>query len=243
MTDLPMQDQTLLREATVEERAAIESLLVRLPSAATRWKHGAENAFVLLAASLLSVVVIWLVIGWALGKALSIDLGLYSSASRWVIGLAVPICALYAVTSSVLWTRSLTDHRPLLRDDLASSKVIEERYEFAEAKRFQEPEHGGLIYFLRSASDNVLAVYDHESQTLGLDGQDPLTSRFKPLSMLTLVRAPKSGYVLSSQSSGRPLHVGSPEDLLVDPRDWPEQHERCDIPWDQLEVRLGNATR
>ena len=38
---------------------------------------------------------------------------------------------------------------------MALSRVHEERYVFSEAKRFQEPEHGGLIYFLRSNENEV----------------------------------------------------------------------------------------
>jgi hypothetical protein len=112
---------------------------------------------------------------------------------------------------------------------------------FKEAKRFQEPEHGGLIYFLRSTENEVFTVYDHESQTLGVDDKDPLLSSYRPQADLLVVRAPGSGFVLKSQSSGAELSVGPPLELTVKPAEWPEAECLCPIPWEQLEQRLGSA--
>lgn len=228
------------RAAAPEERAALEKLLASAPTAATRLKHGTGNALVLWAASLLGLIVVWLVLGWLAGKVLGINLGLRSTATLWVVGLATPACAVFAVISSARWVRNWADYRPQLRGDLAESRVNEERYIFTEAKRFQEPEHGGLVYFLRGGEDEVFTIYDHVSQALGVDGKDPLHSSYRPQSSLLIVRAPKSGFVLSSQASGATLNLAAPVELAVGPEEWPAAETLCNIPWDQLEAQLGS---
>jgi hypothetical protein len=40
---------------------------------------------------------------------------------------------------------------------------------------------------------------------------------------------------------GQPLDIGSPTELKAPPDDWPEEDEFCDIPWAELENRLGHA--
>jgi hypothetical protein len=231
------------RTATQGERSALEKLLAAAPTATTRLKRGAGNAFLLWATSLLCVVVIWFAIAWLVGKVWVVDLGMRSPVALWVVGVAMPGCAVFAVISSIRWVRTWTDYRQLLREDLAKSQVNEEEYTFNEAKRFQEPEHGGLIYFLRSEENEVFTVYDPESQTLGIDDKDPLQSSYRPQSGLLIVRAPKSGFVLSSLWSGVVLDAGAPIELAVAPEDWPESETLCNIPWSELEARLASATR
>jgi hypothetical protein len=232
---------TASRNATPAEVDSLRKFLAEAPSALKRLKHGAGNAFVLWAVSLLVVVVAWLAVGWLVGKALNLNLGLHSSATAWVVAVATPLCAVFAVLSSIRWVRAWPDFGPQLQSDLTRAEVIEERYVFTETKRFQEPEHGGLIYFLRSTENEVFTVYDHESQTLGLDDKDPLLSSYRPQASLLIVRAPSSGFVLSSQSSGAELRVGPPLELSVKPAEWPEAESLCSIPWEQLEQRLGST--
>jgi len=121
--------------------------------------------------------------------------------------------------------------------------AIEELLVFTAAKRFQEPEHGGLIYFLRTNDGRVFVLFDHESQDLGVQGENPLSSEFRPRVEFRITRAPQSGHVLSSTFSGPPLHLESPLDLTIPPKQWPETEEFCEIPWDDLEVRLGGNER
>jgi len=238
-SDVPHGHQ---RPATPEEQAAIRKLFSSAPTTAARLKQGIENAFVLWATSLLALVVVWLLLGWLAGKVWNVHLGLRSTETLWVMALATPACAVFAVASSIKWVRTLPDYRPLLRQDLADSLVNEERYIFAEARRFQEPEHGSFIYFLHTTEDEVFTVYDYESQTLGLDDQDPLQSAYRPRTQLVVVRAPNSGLVLSSLGSGAPLEVGAPIDLTVGTEKWPKPETLCDIPWSELELRLASTT-
>jgi hypothetical protein len=188
---------------------------------------------------MLCIAVVWLAIGWISGKAFGAPFGLSSPVTAWVLGFATPLCGVIAAISSVRWIRSWPDLRPMLRADIEAARVVEERYVFTEAKRFQEPEHGGLIYFLRTTGDAVLTLFDHESQDLGLRAIDPLSSSFLPKSELVVVRAPNSDLVIAKSFHGTELDAGVPIELGAGPEEWPESESLCNIPWAELESRLG----
>lgn len=221
------------------EREYLEGLLKSIPTGARRLKHCIENALVLLAVSLLAFVLAWALIAWLVREVLNIDFGWHSSAAMWVLAFGVPACALFATISTVRWFKGWHDSRPLLNADLAGGQVIEEHHIFNAAKRFQEQEHGGLMYFLRTTDDRVLVLFDYESQDISVDGKSPLNSSFKPHTELEIVRAPNSGFFITQHFSGSPLDAGDPYDLLIPPKQWPKSESWCDIPWDKLEETLS----
>lgn len=224
-----------------------EFLTRNLKSAATggsRWRRGGENALVLWAMSMLLFVFGWKLIAWVARVTLHVEFGWSSSAVVWIALFGAVACALVAVVSSVRAIKSWRDIRPDLRADLEGGQVIEETCEFTAAKRFQEPEHGGLIYFLRTTDDKVLVLYDHESQDLGVQDENPLKSTFQPRTELLIVRAPKTGFIISKRFSGAALNAGDPHELSVAPQSWPESETYCKLRWDELERRLsGDAKR
>ena len=217
----------------------LERVLKAQASRARRWKLAAGNAVVLWAVSMLGVVIVWLVAAWLLRLAFGWRVGLHSPTAIWVVAFAVPACALIAIRSTIRWVKTWPDNRSDLAADLAKGIVIEEAYRVVGAKRFQEPEHGGLIYFLRTDDDRVLALYDHESQDLGARGEDPLRSTFRPSAELTLARAPATKFVLDKRFSGETIKASSPIELSVPPREWPDNEAFCDVPWNDLERRFG----
>ncbi len=232
------------RAATPEELAAMQALLAQAPDDRARRKRGMTTTLVLWAAGWLVITGGWLLLGWVIGRIIGADLGLESSITQLIVIYAFPVSAIIAIVLGIRWLRALPDYRPQLRLDVDGAQVKEERYVFTEAKRFQEPEHGGLIYFLRSTSDEVLTVYDPESQSLGVQGQDPLQSRYRPQAELRVVRAPHSGFALDTDTAGAELPVNAPIPLSVAPRHWPQADALCPIAWDQLEARLSpQATR
>lgn len=235
--------QVTHRAATPEERAALEKILALAPSSAARLKQGVVNGLMLWGMTSLGLIALWLVLGWFAGRGLGVDLGVGSPTTRAMVALIIVSCGVFAALSSRRWLRSVPDPQAQVRADLAAGQVREERYVFDAARRFQEPEHGGLMYFLRSAEDEVFPVHDHESQHLGAQGQDPLQSHYRPRAELLVVRAPGSGAVLLSQASGVPLAVGAPMALAAGPEAWPEAGELCGIAWSELDARLGPPAR
>lgn len=191
------------------------------------------------AGSVLIVFVVWLSVAWPARLMGGLDVGLQSPYAPWIFVLGVPLCAAYALVSTVLSMRQRRDLRPALRADLDNGNATEESYRFTAARRFQEPEHGGLIYFLHTDDDRVFVLYDTESQDLGARGANPLTSRFAPKSELRVVRAPSSAIVLGKSFAGEVLDAGEPLELGLPPKEWPESEAYYDVPWTELEARLA----
>lgn len=235
----PMSHRTSRRPMTESEREFLAGVLSRAPTSVARWLRGGANALALWAASLLLFALAWMLVAWALRATVHVDLGWDSPAAGRIAATGAVACALLASVSAARWLKGWSDPRPQLRADLEGGQVAEESYRFTQARRFQEPEHGGLIYFLRTADDEVLALYDHESADLGAGEGNPLDSQFRPCAELLMVRAPTTGLVIERRFSGDVLDAGHPLELAVPPSSWPESEAYCAIPWDQLEGRLG----
>lgn len=226
------------RALTDEERRKLERLARRQPDRYQRWREAAVNAGVL-ALSMTGVVLVpWLLLAWLVRKFGGPDIGVHSAVAPWIVGIGLPLAAIGAIVSTVRWMRTWTGRLGDIDRDLAAGRVREERHAFVAAKRFQEQEHGGLVYFLRSADDRVYVIYDRRSQELGMDGDDPLSSPFRAREQLTIVRAPLSGRVLRRRFSGAVLEASEPHDLTTATDDWPEDDGYCALPWDELETRL-----
>jgi len=236
-----MPSHIIPRPATEAEQSFLRETYAKAPTTARRRKMGIENALVMWASSLLTTVVIWLGIAWLARKLFDADFGIRSPVAIWIWGIAIFLTAVFAVVSSVRWISAWKDHRPLLQADIDASQVAEEHYVFTAAKRFQESEYGGFIYFLRTADDKVFTLFDHESQDLGAQGGDPLKSSFVPRSSLIMVKAPKSDWVISKNFSGEVLEAGDPIELVLSPKEWPESERYCKIPWAELDAKLGGG--
>ena len=225
------------------ERETIRQRLKSIPGTAARWRRGAENVLVTWAVLLLLFILGWQIIAWLVRKTVSVEIGWHAAETIWTVASATLGCALYAIISSVRWVKKWPDPRKDYQADLECGQVIEEFYQFTAAKLFQEPEHGGLIYFLRTINDKVFVLYDYESQNLGAEGDEPLNSKFQARAELLVVRAPKSGEVIDRQGSGTALEAGEPHELKVGPRAWPEDETYSKIPWEELEKRLGRKAK
>lgn len=225
------------------ERESIRQILKRSPNSATRWKRGAENALVSWAVTTLLFVFASGFIAWLARKAFHAEIGLHTTGAIWVIVLGTLGCALYAIISSVRWIKKWPDARKDYQADLEGGQVIEETYEFTAAKRFQEPEHGGLFYFLRTTDDKVFVLWDYESQNHGVQDENPLNGKFQPRTELLIIRAPKSDIVIDRRMSGDVLDAGEPHALSVGPKSWPEDEACCKIPWEELEKRLNRKSK
>jgi hypothetical protein len=226
------------RPMSEPEKEFLRDILKNAKTGARRWKIASVNAVLYYALSVLAFVVVWKVIAWVARATLNIEIGWHSPSAVWIAALGAVVCVPPAIISSVRWLKSQSDIRPDLRADLEKGLVIEEDYEFTATKRFQESEHCGLIYFLRTTDDKVLVLYDHESQELGAQGKNPLNSKFEPRKDLLIVRAPKTGFVISRQFSGAVLDTGEPLEISVEPQAWPEPETYYKYRWDELEKRL-----
>ena len=234
-----MTHHSTTRSLSVLERRYLEQVAEAAGGRFARLKLAVGHGVVSWSGSLLIVFVVWLSVAWPARLMGGLDIGLQSPFAPWVFRLGVPLCGVYAVAATFLWIRQQRDLRPALQADLMHGDVAEESYRFTAARRFREPEHGGFIYFFRTDEDRVFVVYDAESRELGKQRKDPSKSRFEPRAELELVRAPNSGVVISRSLSGETLDAGEPSELAIPWKQWPGPDAYCDIPWAELEQRLG----
>jgi hypothetical protein len=233
-----MSNRGTKRAMSDVEREIFQRTLIRVPSLVTRCLGGVY-ALVSWAVVMLIFVCAWAVISWLARVTMRVEIGWSSVAAIWIGLVGALASAAIATVSSLRWVKAWQNARPELRADIDAGTVVEEIYEFTAAKRFQEPEHGGLIYFLRTRDDKVFVQFDYESQDLGARGGNPLSSAFHPRTKLSIIRGPKSGVVISHGFSGDILDAGAPLELSIGPESWPESDTYCDIPWQELESRLS----
>jgi hypothetical protein len=226
------------RAQTAAEKAYLEDLLSKLPTGRRRTKEAVENFFVMLAALTLVGVLIWAAIGWLAQKAADLSIGWSSEHAILIAITVVAAVAIYAAYSTTRWMKTWPDSRQPLRDDLDAGFVSEEQLTVLEAKVLQEPEHGGLIYFLRADDDRVFVLYDRESLDLAMTGEDPMGSSFEPQSIVTIVRAPHSGFTIETSFRGENIDIQGPTEMTASPEKWPEDEEYTPIPWGQIEQQL-----
>ncbi|WP_299803222.1 hypothetical protein [uncultured Shewanella sp.] len=229
---------TFERKITSEEKEFLVGLLKSSPSDLKRLKEILENFLIIWSASLIGLVLVWIATVWLINFFITFDYGLKSQYSFYILfGFSIPTC-LYSLISTTKWAKSWPDDRLDLKKDIDGDKVLDTTYEVKGVKRFQEQEHGGLIYFLLLHDNKVLTLYDYESVEIEMQGGDPLTSNFKPRSKLRIVKAPNTGYFITQEFVGNELLLPEPTDLFSSPDKWPEGESWCNIPWNELESRL-----
>jgi hypothetical protein len=178
---------------------------------------------------------LWIVLAWVCRKLFDIDLGTHS---RWAMSIGLVI---FGAWSSWMYlelrrqSRQANARHEALTADIVTGEVEEQTFRLTEARRYQEPEHDGLIYFLRTSDDRVLVLFDYESQQLGVQGLNALDSPFKPTGQLVMIRALKSHDVLMTRLEGEPLEPGAPLPFELPTRHWPEPETFLDVSWPELD--------
>ena len=238
-----MPATTTSRSFTDAEKLELQRILRALPGRLGKAKLAISTALLLWVAWLAGAVVVWLIVAAVAKAALGLSFGWNSPYRAAVVFSAAVVSAAVCIFQDYRWLKGLKSPAPSIQADLEAGTVIEENYEFSEVKRLQEPEHSGLIYFLKSSTGRAYVLFDYESQQLGAGGEDPLRSSFHPRAQLHVVRAPESRVILRSEFAGPSLLLPEPTDLLAPPSAWPDEDEYCPVPWHELEARFGEAPR
>jgi hypothetical protein len=176
---------------------------------------------------LLPLGLLWCILYWVGWKFFSLDLGLHGAAAPWIAGVAV--LALVAMVGPEV-SKTLRHSRSAIRAleaDLASGSVEDMTIRITDAMRFQEPEHGGFLYFLRTGDERVYVQFDYGSQDRG-------RSRYLPRDTLNVVRGQHGGHILASVFTGHPVEIAHDGKLTAKPGQWPEPDTFCSTPWNML---------
>ena len=234
---MPMGHRTHERPMSVSEREFLESILKSVPSNATRLKEGAKNSLLLWTVFIIPLALAWLLVAWLVRLICHVEIGWSSPVAIWIVVACTSTCAWFAVAYSIRWVRGWGDIRPALREDLDHGRVVEELYQLTEARCFEDPEDGELVYFLRTSDDKVLVLYDYDSEDLACERADPSCGSSEPHTELLVVRAPETDIVIRKVFSGTLLNVGDPLEA-TDPMAWPDSEGYWDVPWNELDTRL-----
>lgn len=230
-----MPTVNVTRRITSEEREAARNLE---PKSASKWmdrdllSFAGGAAFVLFILFLIASGIIT-VAGHLLDSP---------AASSWM-NWAIP----YGLVGSLVGGIGLAFHGKVrelrgiaqIRRSLSGDLVHATTYDIVAVKRYREPEHGGLVYLLRTDDGQVLSVFDSESQLLGVDDKDPLASSFRPSARVELVETLDRRCFIHETWSGAELPV--PDPLPLNPSRWPEHGEIVKVAWEQCDRHFGVA--
>lgn len=221
---------------TVGERQFLQEVLEKLPDKNTRCREAVENAIVMFFAILLGLLLVWLFISWVVNAVFATNIGFKSDFVLPVVGMLMLVSFIFSVKSTLKWMKSWVNLKPKIVEDLKSNQTQEQNLTIIDAKRFEEPEHGGLIYFLKVKGKlDSYVIYDNESQNLGAQGKEPFDSKFRVKRHLKIVTAPISQWIIESRFSGQEITIDETAEIWIHPKNWAEPDSWCNIPWDELE--------
>lgn len=140
--------------------------------------------------------------------------------------------AVYALFCSYQWLQVTENAYPVILQDIEAGEVIDECYHVQQVCRFQEPELGGFIYFLKISAQDIFVIYDYQSQ-------GDHNSNFVLKTQLTLARSPQSNYQLMHYFSGEKISISETYPLTVAPEKWPVADNWLSLPWSQLPLTFS----
>ncbi len=226
------------RDMRPDERKQLEGLAKRSIWSDFDYRELGDTFFHIGSMLSLAAVIAWLVLAWVVRKLTGFDFGWNSPYGMVIVWSLIGLCFLYAVLLITRGGRPPSVERVQIAADLRAGKVRVENLEFSDIKGFEEPEHGGFLYFLKTTDDRVFASFDYESQTLSIQDEDPLQSSDRPRRLLEIVTAPKSGQCLDFRFSGDLLDCKQWFVLTADLDRWPEFESFVSVDWHDLDWKL-----
>ncbi|GLS91693.1 hypothetical protein GCM10007916_27620 [Psychromonas marina] len=228
--DVMVASQT--RAINSEEVAHLTHLLKGAISPRKRLLKAILNSFVVWGCSLLALLMLSGFLSY-LSTHSSLVTVLLNYSHLPTIAIITTGC--FALFSSYKWLKDLPNPYPLILQDINSGEVVEETYNVQQVCRFQEPELGGFIYFLKISEQDVFVLYDYASQEASSQSKEHSPSDFLVQTQLLLIRAPNSGYYLQHQFSGETVPVSNTYPLTLTPEKWPAADSWSSLSWSQLQ--------
>jgi hypothetical protein len=125
-------------------------------------------------------VLLWLLVAKLFSSFTSIEFG-WSSEYREFILVGIVISSfLYSFFEIIRTSKPSPKLVEAIKKDLAKNVIDQISYEVKDVKVFEEPEHGGFVYYLLTTENQVIVVFDSESQDLSINGEDPRNSSYLP---------------------------------------------------------------
>ena len=185
------------------------------------------------------LVVVWLLLNWLIGLISSLDFGWNSDSRNYILWPIVGFSYLYFFVVVAKSCRPSTKTREALKKDLAERIVKVSEYPITGVKIFEEPEHGGYIYFVRTFDNKVMALFDSESQDLSIDDKDPSDSSYKIREKLKITRAPNANIIVDEQFYGDIVTTPEIKVFTANTEAWPEHAEFVKCKWEHIDAKYG----
>lgn len=187
--------------------------------------------------SMISIVtvLIWLFLNWIIGLFTSLDFGWNSDYHSYIFGGIIIISFAYTLFTVVRRERPNANTKKQIKKDLTKGVIELYTYMVKDLKVFVEPEHGGFIYFILSTDDEVIAIFDSESQDLSISDKDPKSSSFIPRRTLEIYKTIYSNIVVDDAFKGKLIEFPELRDISLDTTNWPEHGELINCLWGDIE--------
>jgi hypothetical protein len=185
----------------------------------------------------LVLVLIWIFINWLLGFIITFDFGWNSQYRNYILWPIVGLSYSWLFFEVAKTCGPNSQTKQALKKDLEVKVLKVSEYPIYEVKFFEEPEHGGFIYFVRTSGDKVLALFDSESQDLSIDDQDPKDSSYKIRNVLKISKAPNSNIIVGEQFSGEPVQIPELEVFTANTKIWPKHADFVKCKWENISAK------
>lgn len=185
------------------------------------------------------VVLLWLLLAWIVRTIFGFDFGWNYPHGTIIFWSIICLSLSYIVVSVIRSQKPNHQRREKLILDIKNGKILVEEHRLTEAKVFEEPEHGGYIYFFRTTEGKVFVFFDNESQDLAVGGEDAKMSSFVPRTQLKVERTPIAKDWIRDEIFGTKLAVTEPLLMTDDTNKWPPDGEFIDISWSDIVTKYG----
>lgn len=219
------------RALSVDEKEQLEQLLTQLLSPRKRLLKATLNTLVLLGFLLFVLLMLSGIVSYFAEQNLLLA-AIYKL--PYLQTFAVLISACYALFSSYRWINNMDNDYPLIVKDLKDDLVVDETYYVQDVCRFQEPEYGGFIYFLKISEQDVFVLYDYASQSSNGQTKDANDNPLAIGRSLTLSRAAQSRCYLNYHFGGEIVVITNSYAINLSPDKWPLGLSWCSYSWSQL---------
>lgn len=182
---------------------------------------------------------LWLLLNWLLGLIITFDFGWNSQYRNYIFWSIVGLSYLYLFVEVAKSCGPDSKTREAIKKDLAKNIVKVSEYPISEVKVFEEPEHGGFIYFVRTFDSKVIALFDSESQDLSIDGEDPNNSPYKIRNILKISRTPIANHIVDEEFSGDIVAIPELKLFTDNTNIWPEHADLIKCKWENINAKYG----
>jgi hypothetical protein len=184
------------------------------------------------------IVLIWLFIAWIVRVIFVVDFGWDSQYSYTILFSILSLSFIHLLVTLIKSETADPKTRKMLLFDIQQKKILVEDYQLIDGKVFEEPEHGGFIYFFKTNDDKVFVTFDSESQDLAMNDEDASKSSFSPKNKLRLEKTPNANVLINEEFSGDELDVPEPLLFTANTKIWPEFDGFIDVSWSKIESKF-----